>query len=94
MMTNDVKIPVRVFPVKIRDERSGTESADEIILTKTQLAAAGIIGESSKDLIYRAFNRAGFRVLDIGKARKVTVTVDLVEAVAFQAGGNVGGGEQ
>ena len=80
------KIPVRVFPVKLRDERSGAESADEIILTKAQLAAAEIVGESSTELILRQFNRAGFRVLEIGKPRKMTVTVDLVEAVALMEG--------
>lgn len=79
-------IPVRVFPVRIRDERSGAESADEIILTKAQLAAAEIVGESSTELILRQFNRAGFRVLEIGKPRKMTVTVDLVEAVALMEG--------
>ena len=82
------EIPVRVFPVRVRDERSGAESADEIVLTKAQLAAAEIVGESSTELIYRQFNRAGFRVLDIGRPRKVTVTVDLVEAVALQEGGS------
>ena len=85
------KIPVRVFPVRIRDERSGAESADEIILTKAQLAAAEIVGESSTELILRQFNRAGFRVLDIGRPRKVIVTVDLVEAVALQEGGDAVG---
>lgn len=82
------KIPVRVYPVRIRDERSSAESADEIILTKAQLAAAELVGEDDKALIYRSYNRAGFRVLDIGRPRKVTVTVDLVEAVALQEGGD------
>ena len=91
MRTNDVKIPVRVFPVRIRDERSGVESTEEIILTKAQLAAAEIVGESSQELIFRAYNRAGFRVLDIGRPRKVTVTVDMVEAVARQEGGGAVG---
>ena len=86
MIANDEKIHVRAFPVRIRDERSGHEEADEIILTKRQLEAAEIVGESSKELIYRQYNRAGFRVLEIGKPRKVTVTVDLVEVVAMMGG--------
>lgn len=70
-------IPVRIFPVKIRDKRSGIETDDEIILTKAILTAAQAVGESSKELIHRAYDRKGYRVLKIGKVRKLTITVDL-----------------
>lgn len=70
-------IPVRVFPVKIRDKKSGIETDDEIILTKAILAAAQAVSESSKELIHRAYDRKGYRVLEIGKAHKLTITVDL-----------------
>jgi len=75
-------IPIRIFPVRIRDKRSGSETADEIVLTKATLLAAQLVGESSKELIHRAYNREGYSVLEIGKARKMTVTVDLEEAVS------------
>lgn len=80
------KITVRVYPVRLLDERNGTECVDEIILTKAELAAAQIVGEDDKALIYRRYNRMGFRVLDIMRPRKVTVTVDLAEAVALVEG--------
>lgn len=72
------EITVRVFPVHIRDERTGETTTDEIALTKEQLQAAQLVGESSKELIYRIYNRAGFYILDIGKAVKATLTVDLM----------------
>ena len=36
-----------------------------------------MVGQSSKELIYRAYNRAGYAVLDIGKARKAEAALDL-----------------
>lgn len=84
MKTNQ-EIHVRVFPVHIRDERTGETMTDEIAITKEQLQAAQIVGESSHELIYRAYNRAGFYVLDIGKAVKATITIDLM--VAYRARG-------
>lgn len=73
-------IHIRIFPVRIRDKRDGREVADTIILTKTILAAAQLVGESSKEVIHRAYDRKGYRVLEIGKAQKKTITVDLEEA--------------
>lgn len=75
-------IPIRIFPVRIQDKRIGSEIDDEIVLTKATLLAAQLVGESSKELIYRAYNREGYSVLEIGKARKMTVTVDLEEAAS------------
>ena len=75
-------ICVRVFPVKLRDSRSGEELTDEIVLTKAMLTAAQIVGQSSKELIHRIYNREGYSVLEIGKPRKTTVTVDLEQAAA------------
>ena len=82
-------IPIRVFPVRIRDKRSGKEIEDTIILTKSILAAAQLVGESSREVINRAYDRRGYRVLEIDKPQKMTVTVDLEEAasgVLSQAG--------
>ena len=73
---------VRVFPVKLRDSRSGEELTDEIVLTKAMLTAAQIVGQSSKELIHRIYNREGYSVLEIGRPRKTTVTVDLEKAAA------------
>ncbi len=75
-------IPVRIFPVKILDKRSGSEIDDEIVLTKAVLTAAQLVGESSKELIHREYDRKGYRVLEIGKAQKKTITVDLEKEAA------------
>lgn len=76
-MNNTININVRVFPVSLRDERTGAVSEDTVVLTKGQLRAAQAVGQSSKELICRIFNREGYNVLDIGKAVKRTIPVDL-----------------
>lgn len=76
-MTTHQNIHLRRFTVQIKDERTGETRQDTIVLSKQQLQAAQLCGQSSKELIYRAYNRKGFTVLDIGKARKVTVELNL-----------------
>ena len=45
---------------------------------KAQVQAAQIVGMNDEDLIFRAYNRKGYRVLDVAKPpRKVELTVDL-----------------
>ena len=60
---------------------------DTIVFTKGQLQAAQLVGQSSKELICRAYNRAGYTVLDIGKARKQVVSLDLEGLYLEQEGG-------
>jgi hypothetical protein len=79
-------ITVRVFPVKIRDLRTNKVMDDEIIVTKAALQAAQVLGMHTQGIIRRDYARAGFYVDMIGKPRKVTLTFDLVEAVAMQEG--------
>ena len=76
-MNNVINITVRVFPVTIMDERTREVSAESIVLTRQQLQAAQLIGESSKELIHRLYNRQGYRVADIGKPIKRTISIDL-----------------
>lgn len=75
-MNTTVPIEARRFPVTTKDG-NGKICNDTIILTKRELQAAQIVGESSKELICRLYQRKGFRVLDIGKAEKKTLSVDL-----------------
>lgn len=70
-------IHLRRFAVQIMDERTGETREDVIVLTKEQLQAAQLCGQSSKELICHYYNRAGFTVLDIGKAEKRTIPLDL-----------------
>ena len=76
-MENRIKIEVRRFPVVTRNTATGVVSSDSIIITKEQLNAAQIVGQSSKELICRLYARNGFKVLDIGKAEKKTLCVNL-----------------
>jgi len=78
-MKNQLTICYRVFHVRKRDERTGWESWDTIALTKEQLRAAQTIGQSSKELIYRTFNKDGYKVLEIGDVEKRSFTVDLTD---------------
>ena len=70
-------IQLRIFGVHIRDERTGEIKKDKIIFTKQQLQAAQMVGEGSINLIRRAYNRAGYRVLDTIWAEKREVVLDL-----------------
>ncbi len=71
------KIQLRAFDVRIRDERTGKESEDTIVLTKQQLQAAQIVGQSSKELIHRLCSAWGYKVLGIGRADRQEVKLDL-----------------
>ena len=87
-MRTTATIYTRRFPVTIRDGRTGAEMQDYITLDQAQLQAAQLqaaqlVGMSSKELIYSIYNRRGFRVLDIGKAEKGRIEVEL-------SGGGVG----
>ncbi len=76
-MKNEIAIQVRTFPVTIRDQRTGEQREDILSLDKRQLQAAQLVGQSSKELIYRLYNRQGFYVLEIGKPIKREARVDL-----------------
>ena len=75
-MKNEITIQVRTYPVTIRDQRTGDQREDLLPLDKRQLQAAQLVGQSSNELIYRIYNRQGFRVLNIGKLIKREVRVD------------------
>lgn len=77
-MRTTEKIYLRAFTVRIQDQRTGEAREDMIVFSKHQLQAAQIIGQSSKELICRAYNAQGYMVLDIGKADKVEVELDLM----------------
>ena len=76
-MKNCIIIEARRFPVVIKNNASGKVANDTITLSKQHLQAAQLVGQSSKELICRLYQRQGSKVLDIGKADKKTLTVDL-----------------
>ena len=78
-MKTNYTIQTRAFAVQIKDLRTGEEKADMIVLDLETLHMAQQMGESSHEVILRAYNRQGYKVLDIGKAVKRTINLDLKE---------------
>jgi hypothetical protein len=80
-VTNQINLTLRQFPVVAHDHRTGKEEAITVTVTRDQLRAAGVVGQSSKELIERLCERHGYTVIEIGQPDKVTVTVDLDKLV-------------
>lgn len=80
-MKNQINLTLRQFPVVAHDHRTGKEAAFAVTLTRDQLRAAGVVGQSSKELIERLCDRQGYTVIEIGQPDKVTVAVDLDKLV-------------
>lgn len=78
-MKTYIKISIRVFLVKIRDERTGLTSGDTIFLEKPRLQAAQTVGMDSNELIRRIYSQQGYKVVEIGKPLKTDVSIDLKE---------------
>lgn len=57
----------------------GAPSLEYIVLDKRQLQAAQMVGQSSKELIRRIYNRQGFRVLEIGTPERRSIDLNLDE---------------
>ena len=73
-----IQIPALRFPVTVQSGETGS-TVIPVILTKEQLRAAGIVEQSSKELIHRICNRKDYTVLDIGKPERKTLEVNLNE---------------
>lgn len=78
-MKTEIKIPVRAFTVELKDTRTGERITDIIVLEKGRIQAAALFDMGDEDIIYRIYNRQGYRVMEIGKPKKVELAVDLEE---------------
>ena len=78
-MKTTTELTLRRFHVVVEDMRTGKVSNDTITFDRRTLNAAGLVGQSSTELIYRHYNRQGYKVLDVGEADKLNVSVDLSE---------------
>lgn len=78
-MKTTLTLQLRAFRVTFKDRETGDEWVEPVVLDKDTLRAAQIVGQSSKELIYRLAARQGLHVLDIGAAEKREVTVNLEE---------------
>ena len=76
-MKNTVKIPVRAYNVRLKDARTGEVMEDTIVLEKSRMQAGAMFDLGEEDIIYRIYNRQGYRVLQIDKPDKVELNLDL-----------------
>lgn len=83
-MTTRKIIQVRAFPVWVMDRETGRDREELVVLEKEQLQAAQLVGQSSKELIERLCGREGLEVLQIGKAEKREIAVNLDELYNMQ----------
>lgn len=80
-MKNEIAIILRAFPVIAHDHRTGREEALTITVTKEQLQAAALVGQSSNELLERMLDRNGYTLLEAGTPDKLTVKMDVAELV-------------
>lgn len=76
-MKNEITINVRRFPVLAHDHRAGQEKTITVTVTKEQLRAAQIVGQSGLELVGRILDRQGYTAIEIRKPTKRTITLDL-----------------
>ena len=79
-MKTEIKIPVRAYPVVMKDTRTGEVKNDTIVLEKSRLQAGALFDLGDEDIIYRIYNRLGYRVLEIGKPDKREISLNLETA--------------
>ena len=88
-MQTTTTIKAYAYPVKLKDHRTGVSGSDTIVIPAEWLHICGSMGLEicdDKHMIYRAYNRRGFEVLEIGKRRRITLSVDLERLYAEHNG--------
>jgi len=76
---NNLSVAVLRFPVAVLDG-DGKPDYVPVILTKEQLRAAGVAGQSSKELVTRICTRHGYKVLEIMPPIRRTLRFSMDEA--------------
>lgn len=76
---NNLSVAVLRFPVAVLTS-DGRPDCVPVILTKDQLRAAGIVGQSSKELVTRICSRHGYKVLEIMPPIRRTLCFSMDEA--------------
>lgn len=80
-MKNPITITVRNFPVLAYDHRTGKKETITVPVTKEQLRASQLVGQSSMELIQRLCERQGYTVIEIGQPDKLFMEINLEELV-------------
>lgn len=76
-MKNVITVEARRFPLLAVKKDNQEPYYLHIVLTKEQLQAAQLVGQSSKELIHRLCERQGYKVLEIGKPEKKSIRLDM-----------------
>ena len=79
-MKTTTEIKAFAYPVRLKDQRTGEQIQDTIVIPKEWLLLCGSEGlniQDDKHLIFRAYNVRGYEVLEIGKRTALCLTVDL-----------------
>ena len=87
-MKTTTTIKAFAYPVTMKDHRTGETSQDVIVLHRDWLRFCGNEGLGicdDKQMIFRAYNRRGFEVIEVGRRCKVNLTVDLERLYIEQA---------
>ncbi|MBQ3194175.1 MAG: hypothetical protein IJB59_11500 [Oscillospiraceae bacterium] len=88
-MQTTINIKAYAYPVKLKDHRTGVSKLDTIVIPAEWLRICGSMGLEicdDKHMIYRAYNRSGFEVTEIGNRRRITLSVDLERLYAEHNG--------
>ena len=88
-MRTTVAIKAYAYPVKLKDHRTGVSNSDTIVIPAEWLRICGSMGLEIcdyKHIIFRAYNRKGYEVIEIGNRRKITLAVDLERLYAEHNG--------
>ena len=88
-MQTTVNVKAFAYPVRIKDHRSGVSGTDTIVLPVEWLRICGSMGLEicdDKQMIYRAYNRRGYEVTEIGNRHRITLSVDLERLYAEHNG--------
>lgn len=78
-MKNKITMEAKRFPVRIVNTDSGEQLNDHIVLSKMQIQASKLVGESLPNLICRLYRRQGFAVVEIGEPEEKRLTIELAE---------------
>ena len=86
-MKTEMKIKTFAYPVTLKDNRTGEQLQDTIVIPKEWLQICGSDGlniSDDKHMVYRAYNIRGYEVIEIGKRRSIQLSIDLERAYREQ----------
>lgn len=88
-MKTTIAVKAYAYPVKLKDHRTGVSNSDTIVIPAEWLHICGSMGleiADDKHMIFRAYNRRGYEVLQVGNRQKISLTVDLERLYAEHNG--------